>query len=123
MAITGAHVLVYTPEVDAVRKLLGDAFGWPSVDAGQGWLIFALPPAEIGVHPTGEGCPPHHELSFMCDDLDTTMAQLAAKGVEFSGERQEAGWGSTVMMALPGGLEVMLYQPHHATAIAGPGPA
>jgi hypothetical protein len=118
VAITGAHVLVYTPEADAVRKLLGDAFGLRSVDAGEGWLIYALPPAELGVHP---GDTPQHQLSLMCDDLDATVAELAAKGVEFSGERQEAGWGSTVMMALPGGLEVMLYQPHHATAISPDG--
>ena len=114
MAITGAHVLLYTPEAEAVRAVLGDVFGWKHVDAGHGWLIFALPPAELGVHPS-DGT--SHEFSLMCDDLPATMAELRTKGVEFKGEPMEAGFGIVVTMVLPGALEVTLYQPHHPTAI------
>ncbi len=112
--ITGTHILLYTSEADAVRKLLGDAFGFKSVDAGEAWLIFALPPAEMGVRPADK---PFHELSFMCDDLEATMADLRAKGIQFDGEPQDAGWGINIYMVLPGDLRVMLYQPRHATAI------
>jgi catechol 2,3-dioxygenase-like lactoylglutathione lyase family enzyme len=114
MAITGAHVLLYTPEADAVRAVLRDVLGFRHVDAGGGWLIFALPPAEVAVHPA-DG--PHHELSFMCDDLEATVAGLEAKGIEVRPERATAAWGVQATMVLPGGLEVMLYQPRHATAV------
>ena len=112
--ITGAHVLLYSPEADAVRAVLGDVFGFASVDAGGGWLIFALPPAEVAVHPADT---PSHELTLMCDDLDATMAQLREKGVEFKGDPHEERWGVVATMVLPGGVEVMLYQPRHPTAI------
>jgi len=115
--ITGAHVLLYTPEADAVRAVLGDAFGFKAVDAGGGWLIFALPPAEVGVHPAGA---PSHELTLMCDELASTMEELRAKGVRFKGEPVDAGWGVTATMVLPGGTEVMLYEPRHPTAISSP---
>ncbi len=114
MAITGAHVLLYSPEADALRSLLVDAFGWRHVDAGEGWLIFALPPAELGIHPAERST--RHELSLMCDDLDATMAELRDQGVEFAGRPSEAGFGKQVTMVLPGGVEVLLYQPHHPTA-------
>lgn len=114
MGITGAHVLLYTPEADAVRAVLGDVFGWKAVDAGEGWLIFAMPPAEVGVHPADA---PRHELTLMCDDLTATMGDLRAKGIEFRGDPVQAGWGVTATMVLPGGLDVMLYQPRHPTAI------
>ncbi|HEX7277026.1 MAG TPA: VOC family protein [Acidimicrobiales bacterium] len=113
MGITGAHVLLYTPEADALRAILRDVFGWHHVDAGEGWLIFALPPAEVGVHPSDTT---RHELSLMCDDIDATMADLRAKGVEFSGEPQSVGWGVAATVLLPGGLEMLLYQPRHPTA-------
>ena len=113
MAITGAHVILYTPEAEALRGVLGDTFGFTSVDAGGGWLIFALPPAELGVHP-GEGA--EHQLSFMCDDIEATVADLRAKGIEFRGQPEAAGWGVQTTMVLPGGVEVMLYQPRHPTA-------
>jgi catechol 2,3-dioxygenase-like lactoylglutathione lyase family enzyme len=116
MAITGVHALLYTPDADALRATLGDVFGWSAVDAGGGWLIFRLPPAELGVHP-GES--PSHELSVMCDDITATMAELRAKGVEFTGEPHDEGFGIAVMMVLPGGVEVMLYEPRHPTAIGG----
>jgi catechol 2,3-dioxygenase-like lactoylglutathione lyase family enzyme len=114
VSVTGVHGLVYTSEPEQVRAIFRDVFGWEHVDAGDGWLIFALPPVELGVHP---GDSPRHELSLMCDDLAATMAELRAKGIEFEREPSEAGYGLTVTMLLPGGLEMQLYQPHHPTAI------
>ena len=114
MAITGAHVLLYSSEVDALRAVLGDVFGWKSVDAGGGWLIFGLPPAEVAVHPADA---PSHELTLMCDDLDATVEELRAMGIEVKGEPANQRWGTTITLVLPGGLEMMLYQPHHPTAI------
>ena len=114
MAITGTHALLYTSEPEALRACLRDVFGWHHVDAHEGWLIFALPPAELGVHPAEA---PAHELSFMCDDLTATMDELRGKGIEFVGEPQAAGFGTTVTMRLPGGVEMMLYELRHPTAI------
>jgi catechol 2,3-dioxygenase-like lactoylglutathione lyase family enzyme len=120
MAIIGTHAILYTSETDAVRAIFRDVFGFESVDAGHDWLIFALPPAELGVHP-GEGptfdAGIRHQLSFMCDDLDATMTELRARGIEFRGEPQNAGFGITVTVLLPGGVEAQLYEPRHATAI------
>jgi catechol 2,3-dioxygenase-like lactoylglutathione lyase family enzyme len=122
MAVVGAHVLLYSPEPEALRAMLRDAFGWKHVDAGEGWLIFALPPAELGVHPA-EG-PTYesgvrHQLSFMCDDIEATIGELRAKGVEVKGEPEDEGFGITVMLGFPGGVEVLLYEPRHAVAIEG----
>jgi catechol 2,3-dioxygenase-like lactoylglutathione lyase family enzyme len=115
VAITGAHVLLYSSEADALRDVLRDVFGLRHVDAGGGWLIFALPPAELAVHPADA---PSHELSFMCDDIDATVAELRARGIEFRSDKTEdAGWGVTARMVLPGGVDVLLYQPRHPTAI------
>ena len=120
MAIIGTHALLYTSEPDAVRTIFRDVLGFDFVDAGHDWLIFALPPAELGVHP-GEGptfdAGVRHQLSFMCDDLDATIDELRAKGIDIEGEPQNAGWGITTTMVLPGGLDVMLYQPRHPLAI------
>jgi len=115
MGIVGAHVLLYTPEADALRTLLRDALGWEHVDAGDGWLIFALPPAEIGVHPSDGST--HHELSLMCDDIEATVAELEAKGIEFLGEPEEFPYMVATTMLLPGGVRVSLYEPRHPTAI------
>ena len=120
MAIIGAHALLYSSEPEALRAMLRDVFGWKHVDAGEGWLIFALPPAELGVHPT-EG-PTHesgvrHQLTFMCDDIHATIRELKAKGVVVKGEPEDEGYGITVMLALPGGVEVMLYEPRHASPL------
>jgi hypothetical protein len=121
MAIIGAHMLLYSPEADALRAVLRDTFGFRYVDAGDGWLIFALPPSELGVHPA-EG-PTYqsgvrHQVSFMCDDIHATVVELRAKGVQIDGAPEDEGWGITVMMTLPGGVQVMLYEPRHPMAIA-----
>jgi len=120
MAINGAHMLLYTSEPEKLRAMLKDVFRFKHVDAGDGWLIFALPPAELGVHPA-EG-PSHssgarHQVTFMCDDITATIRDLRAKGVVVAGEPKDEGWGITVMLNLPGGVEVMLYQPRHPVAI------
>ena len=120
MAVTGAHVVLYTSEPEVVRAILRDVLRWPAVDAGDGWLIFKLPPAEAGIHPA-EG-PTYergtrHEFALMCDDIAATIDELRAKGLEVRGEPQDEGWGITTMLVLPGGLEIMLYEPRHPTAI------
>src|SRR5215211_6702961 len=120
MAIIGAHMLFYTPEPEALRATLRDVFGWKFVDAHGGWLIFALPPAELGVHPA-EG-PTHasgvrHQISFMCNKLDETIADLRSKGVIIEGEPVDEGWGIHVTMRMTGDVSVMIYEPRHAVAI------
>jgi hypothetical protein len=115
VAIVGAHVLLYTPEAEALRAQLRDVFGWKHVDAGEGWLIFALPPAELGVHPSeGETM---HQLSLLCDDVAATADELRQKGIEVRGEPEDKGFGIGVTIVLPGGVEVLLYEPRHETAI------
>ena len=120
MAITGAHALLYTSEPEKLRAMLRDVFGFSHVDAGGGWLIFALPPAELGVHPA-EGpaydAGVRHQLTFMCDDIDATVAELRGKGVDVKSAPKDEGYGITVMLGLPGGVDVMLYEPRHAVAI------
>jgi len=113
MGVTGVHALIYSPEADALRAALTEAMGWSHVDAGGGWLIFALPPAELAVHPGDE---PRHEITLMCDDITSTIAELKAKGISFRGEPEELRWGVVSTMVLPGGVDVMLYEPHHPTA-------
>ena len=112
--ISGAHVIIYSTNAEADRAFLSDVIGFKSVDAGHGWLIFALPPAEAAVHPADANGA--HELYFMCDDLKSEMASLAKKGVVCS-EVQEARWGSITKIRLPGGGEIGLYQPKHPTAL------
>ena len=120
MAITGAHVLLYTSQPEQLRGMLRDVFGWKHVDAGEGWLIFALPPAELGVHPA-EGptfdSGMRHQFSLMCDNLETTVSELRTKGVNVKTQPKDEGWGIHVILGLPGGLDVMLYQPRHPVAI------
>ena len=120
MAIRGTHLLLYTSEPEALRSMLRDVFKLTSVDAGEGWLIFAVPPAELGVHPA-EGpnfeAGARHQVSFMCDDIGATVADLRARGVRIDGEPEDQGWGISVMMTLPGNCQVQLYEPRHVTAI------
>ena len=112
--ISGAHIIVYSKNAEADRAFLRDVLGFKSVDAGHGWLIFGLPPAEAAVHPSDESGA--QEVYFMCDDLKAEMASLAKKGVKCA-EIQEARWGAITKMRLPGGGEVGLYQPKHPTAL------
>lgn len=113
--IFGTHIVVYSKNADADREFFRDVLGFKSVDAGHGWLIFALPPAEAAIHPSDAGG--IHELYFMCDDLKAEMASLAKKGVECS-KVEEQRWGSITKMRLPGGGELGLYQPKHPTALS-----
>jgi catechol 2,3-dioxygenase-like lactoylglutathione lyase family enzyme len=112
--IFGAHVIVYSKDADADRAFFRDVLGFPSVDAGHGWLIFALPPAEAAIHPADENG--RHELYLMCDDLKAQISTLKEKGVVCS-ELHEERWGSITRIRLPGGGEVGLYQPKHPTAL------
>jgi len=112
--VFGAHVIVYSKDAEADRAFLREVLGLPSVDAGHGWLIFALPPAEVAVHPAEESGA--HDLYFMCDDLKAEIAALRDKGVVCS-EVEEARWGSITHIRLPGGGAVGLYQPRHPTAL------
>jgi catechol 2,3-dioxygenase-like lactoylglutathione lyase family enzyme len=112
--ILGAHVMVYSRNAEADRAFFRDILALKSVDAGHGWLIFALPPTEAAFHPSEDEI---HELYLMCDDLKTEMALLAKKGVKFS-KVEEARWGSLTKMRLPSGAKLGLYQPKHATAVA-----
>lgn len=123
MAINGLHGLLYTSEPEKLRAMLRDVFRFKSVDAGGGWLIFGMPPAELGVHPLeGENFEAGHRhlMSFMCDDLNKTITELRAKGVNVVGEPKDEGYGITTMLHLPGGCEVMLYEPRHPIAAAIP---
>lgn len=112
--INGVHVIVYSRGDEADRAFIRDVLGFPNVDAGGGWLIFKSPPAELAVHPT-DG-PGTHELFFMCDDINATIAELTAKGVEFAAPVSDQGWGLLTSIRLPGGGELGLYQPRHPTA-------
>ena len=114
--ITGAHAIIFSKDADAVRSFLRDALGLPSVDAGGGWLIFALPPAELAAHPT-EGAA-HHELYLMCDDIDATVAELKGKGVEFSRPISDERFGLITAIKVPGGGELALYEPKHASVLS-----
>src|SRR5215213_9667431 len=119
MAITGTHMLFYTSQPEKLRAVLRDVFGFQYVDAGGGWLIFDLPPSEIGVHPA-EG-PTYasgmrHQITFMCDDIHRTIAQLRGQGVTVDGEPKDEGYGIITTLKLPGECDVTLYQPRHAIA-------
>jgi catechol 2,3-dioxygenase-like lactoylglutathione lyase family enzyme len=112
--IFGAHVIVFSHDALADRTFFRDVLGFPAVDAGHDWLIFALPPAELAVHP--EDGAAAHELYLMCDDLPAEIEALKARGVQTSAV-EEARWGSVTKIQLPGGGEVGLYQPRHPTAL------
>jgi catechol 2,3-dioxygenase-like lactoylglutathione lyase family enzyme len=112
--IFGAHVIAYSNDAEADRTFFRDVLGFPSVDAGNGWLIFALPPAEVAVHPAEDNA--RHELYFVCDDLNAEIAALGEKGVQCS-DVEQARWGSGTKVRLPGGGEVGLYQPKHPLAL------
>jgi hypothetical protein len=118
MAIIGAHVLLYTPQAEALRAVFRDVFKFAHVDAGEGWLIFRLPPAELGIHPAeGEGPPGiQHALSLICDDVHATVRELRASGITVPGEPEDHGYGIVVMVELPGGVQLQVYEPRHPLA-------
>jgi len=113
MAIIGMHTLIYSKKDDATRQFFRDVLGFPAVDAGHGWLIFAAPPTEIAVHPAEND--EYHELYLMCDDIDATVNELSAKGVALS-PIQERPWGRSTQLTLPSGQQLGLYEPRHPTA-------
>jgi hypothetical protein len=109
--ISGAHVIIYSKNAEADRVFIKDVLGFRSVDVGHGWLIFALPPAEVAVHPGDDN--DQHELYLMCEDLKHTIAELDATGIECS-DVQDLPWGMLTRIKLPGGGHLGLYQPKHA---------
>jgi len=119
--IFGAHAIIFSKAPQEARALLRIVLGSRSIDAGGGWLIFALPPAEIAVHPTdGES---GHQLYLMCEDIEATITELRAKGIKFTQAVRDVSWGRVTAIALPGGGELGLYQPRHPTALARPSAA
>jgi catechol 2,3-dioxygenase-like lactoylglutathione lyase family enzyme len=113
--INGTHAIVFSPEAEKVRAFFDDVLGLRSVDAGGGWLIFALPPAELAVHPADS---PSHQLYLMCDDIHATLAELRAKGVA-ADEVSDQGWGLLSAIKLPDGTEFGIYEPRHPIAADG----
>jgi predicted enzyme related to lactoylglutathione lyase len=114
--ITGIHALLFSRDADATRAFFRDALGFGAIDAGRGWLIFALPPAELGIHPTeGET---HPDLYLMCDDVERTAAELESAGAEMTQAVADQPWGRLTTLRIPGGVEIGLYAPRHPTALA-----
>jgi predicted enzyme related to lactoylglutathione lyase len=113
--ITAVHTLVYADDAEAARAFFRDVLGWPHVDAGGGWLIFRAGPSELGVHPTGD-ISQHHEITLMCDDIEQTVTELEAKGVKFTREIRDEGFGRATTFEVPGAGDMLLYQPRHETA-------
>ncbi|MGF7237762.1 MAG: VOC family protein [Frankia sp.] len=110
----GAHVILYSQDAAADREFIRDVLGFPHVDAGAGWLIFKLPPAEIAVHPTDDA--PRPEFYLMCPDINKALDMVAATGVTVSRDVTEARWGLLATIPLPGGGELPIYQPRHPVA-------
>lgn len=122
--INGVHTILYSDDAEATRIFLRDVLDWSSIDSGGGWLIFETPPAEMGVHPaTGDegevwATPPHHDISFLCDDLEATIAELSAKGVEFNDEVRDMGYGLVTTFLVPAAGPMHLYQPRYQPPFA-----
>lgn len=121
--ITGTHAIIYAEDADRARSFFADVLHLPFIDAHGGWLIFKLPPAELGIHPAGDPSDPasgapsgHHELYLMCDDIESTVADLEAAGVEFTSSIEDQGFGRLIRLRVPGAGEIGLYQPRHQTA-------
>jgi catechol 2,3-dioxygenase-like lactoylglutathione lyase family enzyme len=118
--IAGAHTILFAEDAEAARAFFRDVLGFPAVDAGDGWLIFALPPGELAVHP-GPGWGRDvggHELFLMCDDIEATMAELESKGAEFVAPVSDEGWGLLTRLRVPGAGEIGLYEPRHPSPLA-----
>jgi predicted enzyme related to lactoylglutathione lyase len=115
--VNGIHALVYVQDAAKARAFFRDTLGWPSVDAGRGWLIFALPPAEIAAHPSEAGAESGRcDLYLMCNDVEATVGELRRKGVEVVRPIADHGWGLVTAIRIPGGGEMGLYQPKHPIA-------
>ena len=112
--IAGAHMIVYADDAEAARAFFREMLGFDAVDAGEGWLIFALQPGELACKPGDAG---RHELFFMCDDIEATVAELKKRGVEFTGPVSDEGWGLLTRFGVPGAGETGLYEPRHATPL------
>ena len=108
--LTGAHAIIYSTDAEADRAFLRDVLGFPNVDAGDGWLIFALPPAEVAIHPGDEN--DRHELYLMTDDVEALVASLKGQGIAAS-PLADRGWGVLTQVTLPGGGTLGVYQPRH----------
>jgi hypothetical protein len=118
--IRGVHTMFYSSEPEALRAFLRDKLGFPYSDVGDGWLIFDLPEADMGCHPADDGAPPGtHDISFYCDDVVKTVAELKTRGVEFTGPVQDRGYGLVTFFKMPGNVEVQLYQPRYRKKAAG----
>lgn len=113
--ITGVHALIYTKQAEQVREFFKKTLKFPTVDAGHGWLLFALPPAEMGIHPTDKNG--SYDLYLMCDNIEKTVAELTKQGARFPRGITTAGWGKVTALELPGGLEMGLYEARHPTAL------
>jgi predicted enzyme related to lactoylglutathione lyase len=113
--ICGIHAIIYIKDANRAHAFFRDILKFSSVDAGDDWLIFALPPAELGIHPTDEA--KHNELFLMCDDIKTTIKELKSKGVEFAQPIRNEQWGQLTSIKIPGGGEIGLYQPKHPTTV------
>jgi len=113
--ITGVHTLIYTKQAEQVREFFKKTLKFPTVDAGRGWLLFALPPAEMGIHPTDKDG--SYDLYLMCDNIEKTVAELTKHGARFPRGITTAGWGKVTAIELPGGLEMGLYEARHPTAL------
>ena len=114
--IRGVHTMFYSDKAEETRAFIRDKLGFPATDVGGGWLIFGLPEADMGVHPTEAGhTPPSgtHDISFYCDDIEATVAELRSKGVEFTQPIKDAGFGLVTFFRVPGDFQVQLYQPHY----------
>jgi catechol 2,3-dioxygenase-like lactoylglutathione lyase family enzyme len=114
--ITGVHTMFYTSRAEETRRFIREKLGFASTDVGEGWLIFDLPEAEMGCHPSDDKPGARagtHSISFYCDDIEQTVAQLKAKGVEFTRPVKDQGYGLVTAFKMPGGIEVDLYQPRY----------
>jgi hypothetical protein len=122
MPITGLHALLYSDRPDELRAFFRDQLRLPFTDVGDGWLIFDAPAGDLGVHPTGPGSDPHntHAVSFFCDDIHATVADLQSRGVEFVHPVEDHGYGLVTHLRAPGGLVLQLYQPHYRKNPARP---
>lgn len=112
--ISGVHAIIYSKQAEVLRTFFREVLKYPSVDAGGGWLLFALPPAELAMHPAEDS---YHELYLMCDDVHAVTRKLESKGVELAMPISDRGWGLVTRLKLPSGDQIGLYQPKHPTAL------